>query len=162
MTGQSVGTLLASSVIVFPEARKTMDLLAVRRVSNRLVQMWTVRGSHASHLNVLIVIGDMGLRAAAEQMLESQGHAVVSAAHSGHALLACLTSSRIDVAFIESTLADMHGTALAERLRRRLPGLKVVFLAEPGTPATPGVVGRPLTPGELFAEIEAATSPRAS
>jgi hypothetical protein len=70
--------------------------------------------------------------------------------------------SAIDVAFIESILADMHGTALAERLRRRLPGLKVVFLAEPGTPATPGVVGLPLTRGGLLAEIEAVISPTAS
>jgi DNA-binding NarL/FixJ family response regulator len=139
-----------------------MDLLAVRRVSNRLVQRWTVRSPHAPRLNVLIVIGDTGVRAAAEQMLESQGHEVMSAPHSGHALLACLTGSRIDVAFIESTLADMNGTALAEWLRRRLPGLKVVFLAEPGTPATRGVVGRPLTQGGLLAEIEAVTSPTAS
>jgi CheY-like chemotaxis protein len=139
-----------------------MDLHAVRRVSNRLVQKWTLRSPHAPRLNVLIVIGDSGVRAAAEEMLESQGHEVMSATHSGHALLACLTSSRIDVAFIESTLADMHGTALAERLRRRLPGLRVVFLAEPGSPATPGVVGHPLTSGGLLAEIEAVTSPTAS
>jgi DNA-binding NarL/FixJ family response regulator len=139
-----------------------MDLLAVRRVSNRLVQRLTVRSPRARRLNVLIVIGDTGMRAAAEQMLESEGHEVMSASHSGHALLACLTASQIDVAFIESTLADMHGTALAESLRRRLPDLRVVFLAEPGTPATPGVVGRPLTSGGLLAEIEAVTSPTAS
>lgn len=140
----------------------TTDMFAVRHVSSRLVQKWSARTPRGAPLNVLIVTGDADLRSAAERMLERQGHEVTCAPHSGHALLACLTSSRIDVAFIESVLEDMHGTALAERLRRHLPELRVVFLAQRGTPPTPGVVVRPVTCGDLLAELAAVTSPTAS
>ncbi len=82
---------------------------------------------------------------------------VTCAAHSGHALLACLTRGRIDLAFIEATLEDMPGAELACRLRRHLPELRVVFLAPAGTPAAPGVVVRPLTGEKLVAELAVLT-----
>jgi DNA-binding NtrC family response regulator len=137
-------------------------MFAVRQVSSVLVRKWSARTLPGARLNVLIVTGDAALRTTAEQMLRRQGHGVTCARHSGHALLACLTDARIDVALVEAVLEDMHGTALAERLRRQLPGLRVVFLAQRGTPPTPGVVVRPVTRGVLLAELEAATSARAS
>ena len=108
-------------------------------------------------LAVLVVSGDPSVRAVAMRELEASGYAVTCAAHSGHALLACLTSARIDLAFIEGTLEDMPGAELATTLRRHLPELRVVFLAAPGTPATPGVVVRPLTRENLVAELEVLT-----
>ena len=67
----------------------------------------------APGLAVLIVSGDPSVRAVAMRELEDSGYAVMCAAHSGHALLACLTRGRIDLAFIEATLEDMPGAELA-------------------------------------------------
>jgi CheY-like chemotaxis protein len=108
-------------------------------------------------LAVLIVSGDPAVGAVAVPQLEASGFSVTCAAHSGHALLACLTSARIDLAFIEATLEDMPGAELASRLRRHLPELRVVFLAPAGTPAAAGVVVRPLTRENLVAELEVLT-----
>jgi DNA-binding NarL/FixJ family response regulator len=114
-------------------------------------------------LNVLIVSGDPGVRKAGERILRQRGYAVTCAAHSGHALLACLRGARIDLAVVDATLEDMPGSELAERLRRRVPALHILFLAQAGTPAAPGIVVRPLTDGNLIAELDAAvTSPTAS
>ena len=89
-------------------------------------------------LAVLIVSGDPSVRAVAMRELENSGYVVTCAAHSGHALLACLTRGRIDLAFIEATLEDMPGAELACTLRRHLPELRVVFLAPAGTPGGAG------------------------
>jgi CheY-like chemotaxis protein len=139
-----------------------MGLSALRRVSMRLGRRWIVGFPAAGGLQVLIVTGDAGLRSTAEQLLQREGHGVTCAAHSGHALLACLDGRRIDVAFIETALEDMPGTALADRLRRHLPNLRVVFLAEAGTRPAPGVVSRPLTSTDLLAELAVVTSAMAS
>jgi CheY-like chemotaxis protein len=108
-------------------------------------------------LAVLVVSGDADARSAAARDLAEHGYAVTCAAHSGHALLACLMSPRIDVAFVEATLEDMPGAELAGTLRRHLPDLRVVFLAQPGTAAAPGVVVRPFTGDDLAAELEVLT-----
>src|SRR3954470_7500910 len=105
-------------------------------------------------LAVLIVSGDPAVGAVAVPQLEASGFSVTCAAHSGHALLACLTSTRIDLAFIEATLEDMPGAERASRLRLPLPELRVVFLASAGTPAGAGVVVRPLTRENLIADLE--------
>ena len=108
-------------------------------------------------LPYLIVSGDPSVRAVAVPELEASGFRVTWAAHSGHALLACLTGPRIDLAFIEVTLEDMPGAELAGRLRRHVPELRVVFLAPAGTPAAAGVVVRPLTRDNLIAELDVLT-----
>jgi CheY-like chemotaxis protein len=115
---------------------------------------WTVP---PARLAVLIVSGDETVRAAAARDLAALGYAVSCAAHSGHALLACLTGPRIDVAFIEATLEDMPGAELAGTLRRHLPDLRVVFLGHTGAAAAPGVVVRPFTGEDLAAELEVLT-----
>ena len=138
-----------------------MDLRAVRRLAIRPDQRG-ICGGGVKRLNVLLVTGDAGLRTAALRVLEARSHEVTCAAHSGHALLACLAGRRIDVAFIESVLEDMPGAALAETLRRHLPDLHVVYFAESGTPGRAGVVRRPVVPGDLLAELEAVTAPTAS
>src|SRR3954462_6143176 len=83
-------------------------------------------------LAVLVVSGDPSVRAVAMRELQASGYTATVAAHSGHALLACLSSARIDVAFIEATLEDMPGAELATTLRRHLPELRVVFLGPAG------------------------------
>ena len=137
-----------------------MDLRAVRRLAIRPDQRGPYGGG-GKRLNVLLVTGDAGVRTAALQVLEARSHEVTCAAHSGHALLACL-AGRIDVAVIETVLEDMPGVALAETLRRYLPELHVVYFGESGTPARAGAVRRPFIPGDLLAELDAITAPTAS
>jgi DNA-binding NtrC family response regulator len=139
-----------------------MVLSGRERLSAWRDQKWPGGSTRASRLNVLIVSDDAGLRAAAEQVLEDQGHGVTIAAHSGHALLACLDGGRIDAAVIDRILDDMPASDLADTLRRHHPDMRVLFFAEPGTRASAGVVTRPLAPDHLIAELEALTSPKAS
>jgi DNA-binding response OmpR family regulator len=109
-------------------------------------------------IDVLFVTGDPDLRAAGERALTAVGFRVQLAAHSGHAVLAGLTS-RVDVLIAELSAPDISGPALAELLRRHHPGLRVVFMANPGT--TEGVehvVIRPFTRDDLIARISS-TSP---
>jgi CheY-like chemotaxis protein len=132
-----------------------MDVSVPPRASS---QPWPLPGTaRPPQLAVLVVSGDAAVRATAARELESKGYAVTCAAHSGHALLACLTRRRIDVAVIEASLDEMPGAELAETLRRYLPDLRVVFLASPGTPAASGVVVRPLAADNLVAELEVLT-----
>lgn len=132
-----------------------MDAAATPRTTIPLdPPQWAVR---PGRLAVLIVSGDAVVRAMATRELGYFGYAVTCAVHSGHALLACLTSARIDVAFIEATLEDMPGAELAGTLRRHRPDLRVVFLAQAGTPDAPGVVVRPFTGDDLAAELDVLT-----
>ena len=132
-----------------------MDVSATRRAPAS--PTWRRLPGRLPGLAVLIVSGDPSVRAIAMRELENSGYVVTCAAHSGHALLACLTRGRIDLAFIEATLEDMPGAELACTLRRHLPELRVVFLAPAGTPAAAGVVVRPVTGEKLVAELAVLT-----
>lgn len=109
--------------------------------------------SSAASIEVLLVTGDGDLRAAGARALAREGYRVRVAAHSGHALLAGLTS-RVDVLIAEFSAPDISGPALAEQLRRHHPELKVVFMANPGTPeGLDHVVVRPFTRDDLIARL---------
>jgi len=78
------------------------------------------------------------------------------APHSGHAVLAGLTS-RVDILIAELSAPDISGPALAQLLRRYHPGLRVVFMANPGTPeGLDHVVVRPFTRDDLLARLRKA------
>ena len=109
-------------------------------------------------LDVLFVTGDPDLREASERVLTRAGFRVQLAAHSGHAVLAGLTS-RVDVLIAELSAPDLSGPALAELLRRHHPEMRVIFLANPGTPeGVEHVVVRPFTRDDLLERLFA-TSP---
>ena len=109
-------------------------------------------------VEVLLVTADDELREAGERALVRQGYRVRVAAHSGHAVLAGLTS-RVDVLVAELSAPDISGPALAQLLRKHHPGLRAVFMANPGTPdGIAHVVVRPFTRDDLLARI-ALTSP---
>ena len=101
----------------------------------------------------LLVTPDTNLREAAARALEGDGYRVLRAAHSGHAVLACLEAGRVDVAAIELSMEDVSGPALAERLRRQCPALQTVFFAKSGTPECEGVLVRPFTRDDLLARV---------
>ena len=106
---------------------------------------------HATH--VLLVTPDADLRDVGERVLGKAGYAVRVAPHSGHALLAGLTW-RVDVLIAELSSPDISGPALAQLLKRHHPGLRTVFMANPGTPeGLEHVVVRPFTRDDLLARL---------
>jgi DNA-binding NtrC family response regulator len=121
---------------------------AVRPVDTRASESTTPqRGT------VLLVTGDADLREAASRVLNMEGYGVLTAAHAGHAVLACLKTARVGVAVIEMWMEDVSGPALADRLRRHSPDLRAIYVAQPGTPECAGILVRPFTREDLLAEL---------
>jgi DNA-binding NtrC family response regulator len=109
-------------------------------------------------VEVLLVTGDADLRAAGERALTSAGYRVRVAAHSGHALLA-VRAGHVDVLVTELAAPDLSGPALAALLKKHHPELRVVFMANTGTPeGLEHVVVRPFTRDDLLRRIAAASS----
>ena len=105
--------------------------------------------------NVLLVTADRGLREAGSRVLASAGLTVVTAAHSGHALLACLGAVHFDVLVIEEEQEDAPD-AVPRRLVRHQPGMRVVRVGRPhaGIAGTdrPDLV-RPFIADDLLAAV---------
>lgn len=111
----------------------------------------TIAGPDATH--VLLVTPDADLRDVGERVLARSGYEVRVAPHSGHALLAGLTW-RVDVLIAELSAPDISGPALAQLLKRHHPGLRTVFMANPGTPESlDHVVVRPFTRDDLLRRL---------
>jgi CheY-like chemotaxis protein len=106
---------------------------------------------------ILLVTSDRDLREAAASALRSRGYRVLAAQHAGHAVLACMDTERVDVAAIELSMEDVSGPVLAERLRRRCPGLQSLYLAKAGTPECEGVLVRPFSRDDLVQKLIVAT-----
>ena len=117
-----------------------------------------VAGRPTIGVELLLVTPDDDLRSVGERVLAREGYKVRVAAHSGHAVLAAMTE-RVDVLVTELCAPDMSGPALAELLRRRHPRVRVVYMANPGTPeGLEHVVVRPFTRDDLLGRIAAASS----
>jgi hypothetical protein len=116
------------------------------------------RPDRRGSVDVLVVTADGELREAAARVLAREGYRVRVAAHSGHAVLAGLTST-VEVLIAELSAPDISGPALAQLLRRHHPGLRVVFMANPGTPeGLDHVLVRPFTRDDLLARIALTSS----
>ena len=102
---------------------------------------------------VLVVTPDANLRAASARVLADVGYTVLTAAHAGHAVLACLGAGRVDILAVELSMDDVSGPALAERLRRHCPELRTVYFAKSGTPECAGVIVRPFTRDDLLSVL---------
>jgi CheY-like chemotaxis protein len=110
---------------------------------------------------VLLVSHDADLRVVASRVLSKVGHTVTTAAHGGHASLACLNQDAFDVLVIENELPDGSSAAIIDRLRRDCPALQVVRLCQPvATIVGKGIaVVRPFTADDLIdAVIESAAN----
>ena len=118
-------------------------------------------GPQPQPLEILLVTPDEDLRAAGERALVREGYHVRVASHSGHAVLAS-RAGRVDVLVTELAAPDVSGPALAQLLRKHHPALRVVFMANPGTPeGLEHVVVRPFTRDDLLQKIAATSSSRA-
>lgn len=102
---------------------------------------------------ILVVTSDQGLREAAARAIAHYGCTVVTAAHAGHAVLACLRAGQVDLLITELSMDDVSGPALAARLRRHCPGMETVYLANTGTPECRGLLVRPFTRDDLLAAL---------
>jgi CheY-like chemotaxis protein len=102
---------------------------------------------------ILLVTSDRDLRESAASALRSRGYHVLAAPHAGHAVLACIDTPRVDVAAIELSMDDVSGPVLAERLRRRCPSLRSLYLAKAGTPECEGVLVRPFSREDLVEKL---------
>jgi len=131
-----------------------MEICTVRRVT---IPMRTEL-AETRPTTLLIVTGDADLRAVTARVLRAEGYDVVTAAHSGHALLACLTRP-IDILITELALEEASGQNLAATLRRHQPYLRTVYFADAGTPAADGVIVRPFTRDDLLVELHVAGAP---
>jgi len=105
---------------------------------------------------VVVVTPDPNLRTIAEQVIGAAGYRVLTASHTGHALLACLKAGSVDVLAAELTMDDLSGPALADRLRRVCPEMTAVFFAEAGSRESTGVLVRPFTGEDLLAAVATA------
>jgi DNA-binding NtrC family response regulator len=133
-----------------------METVAVRRVCIPLGSRSIADGRQYAP-SVLVAVEDENVRAAAGRVLGRAGYRVLTARHSGHALLACLTGGRIDILVSElRTVAD-SGPALAERLRRHNPDLRVIYLSDDRRDASRDVLVRPVTADDLLQAIDRAS-----
>ena len=107
-------------------------------------------------LTVLVVTPDADLRMAAARVLATAGYRVLTAAHAGHALLACIEAGPVDLLAAELSMEDVSGPGLAETLRRQCPDLATVFLGSPGAAERDGVLVRPFTRDDLLAALATA------
>jgi len=76
---------------------------------------------------ILLVEDDEALRGLAREFLEGCGYTVVAAADAAQALPLAEEGRPIDALLTDVVLPGMGGPALADRLRRRHPRLRVVF-----------------------------------
>lgn len=105
---------------------------------------------------IVVVTPDATLRTIAEEVIGGAGYRVLTAPHTGHALLACLKAGSVDVLAAELAMDDLSGPALVSRLRRVCPDMATVFFAEAGSRECPGVLVRPFTGEDLLAAIATA------
>ncbi len=113
-------------------------------------------GTPARASSILVCEDDEIIRMSTVETLRALGH-IVAEAGSGAAALALAERHDVNVLVTDVGLPDMSGVELADRLRARMPGLKVVFTT--GRDQIDGVVPGPsvrlLTKPYLFEDLAA-------
>src|SRR5437763_203128 len=100
--------------------------------------------------SILFVSHDADLRAVAARALARAGFDVKTVAHGGHALLACVERGAFDVLVIEHELPEGAGGAIAARLRRHCPSMRVIRMCDAAAPGYGRAVVRPFTADDLL------------
>jgi CheY-like chemotaxis protein len=130
-----------------------MNTVAVRRVC---IPVDSSAGAHAPAAavrTILVAVADPDLRDVSARVLEQAGYRVLRARHSGHALLACLTSGRVDTLLTDLRMKEGSGSALVQRLRRHSPDLRAIYFSDDPADAAGDVLVRPLTADDLLAAL---------
>jgi DNA-binding NtrC family response regulator len=111
--------------------------------------------------SILFVSHDADLCAAAGRALQRAGLSARTAAHAGHASLAC-AETQFDVLVIENEMPEGSGKRIAARLRRYCPDLGVVVMCDRRSivPADEIAVVRPFMADDLVEAILAALAGR--
>jgi two-component system cell cycle sensor histidine kinase/response regulator CckA len=79
---------------------------------------------------VLVVEDEDSVRELVRQILEENGHAVITARHGRDALLTAERDERpIDLLVTDVVMPEMNGGELVERLQAQRPGLKVLYIS---------------------------------
>ena len=99
--------------------------------------------------SVLLVTGDRDLREVAARVLTAAGFATATAAHSGHALLACLGPRAFDVLVVEEDSREARNDT-ARRLLRHQPRMRVVHI---GRDRERAELVRPFVADDLIAAV---------
>lgn len=127
-----------------------MEAIAMRRVVIPLPE----RDRSAPGKVILVVSQDDDWRKAAARTLSDEGYDVIAVTHSGHAVLAGLTTLRLDMVITEWTMDDMTGPALVEQLRRHHPDVRALFFGPFGAPRSDDVLARPFTRDDLLERLQ--------
>jgi signal transduction histidine kinase len=119
---------------------------------------------------VLLVDDDEAVRRLAERALTTYGYTVVTARDGVDALTLAHTTPGIDLLLTDVVMPQLSGPQVAERLRARMPGLRVVYMTgwvddaimKLELDADVALVRKPFTPASLALVIRSALDQRFS
>jgi CheY-like chemotaxis protein len=89
----------------------------------------SVDDTRAVSETILVVEDDEALRRLAHRILHERGYSVVAAPSPADAIEAAASLPAIDLLITDVVLPEMNGRALAERLAKSQPDLKVLFMS---------------------------------
>jgi CheY-like chemotaxis protein len=116
------------------------------------------RSASESRDTILVVEDEDGLRRLLLEILREAGYTVLDAPHPEAALqLSRDHTQPIELLITDVVMPGLHGPALAERLLRQRPGMRVLYISgysEPDTIPTP-FLKKPFSPEELAAAVRA-------
>jgi two-component system cell cycle sensor histidine kinase/response regulator CckA len=114
--------------------------------------------------SILLVDDDGGVREFVDRVLAARGYAVLSASSTDEALQLCDGHpGGIDLLLTDVAMSGMTGPALADALRARYPGIKVVYMSGHATDAIDqgaldplAFIAKPFTARDLMSKIRGA------
>jgi two-component system, cell cycle sensor histidine kinase and response regulator CckA len=114
-------------------------------------------GAASGDETVLVVDDDADVRHLACRTLERCGYTVIEAANAGEALLAIEEVHGIDLLLTDVVMPRMNGRQLADRVRARHPGIRVLYMSGHPGDERPSVdadlVEKPLIPETLARRV---------
>jgi CheY-like chemotaxis protein len=121
--------------------------------------MWPESGSET----VLVVDDEISVISLAHAMLRRYGYTVIAANSAREALhlVEVWPGLEIDLAIVDIVMSGMDGFELAERLRKRIPGLPILYMSaysekedmRPDTTADVPFLAKPFTAAQLAKKV---------
>jgi CheY-like chemotaxis protein len=121
----------ASAVFVITALKTKLQRPHFRGIARKIGgTALALAGDDSAMFSILFVSHDSDLRAVAARVLRKREWQVTTAAHGGHALLACVKGQTFDVLVVEEQMPEEAGPNLARRLRRHCPRMQVVCMGD--------------------------------